>query len=306
MAPPINRAALSEHLWPGILTWFGLEYEEYPTQYTDLFDTQTSTKAYEEWVGEAGFGLAPVKSEGAPVAFDSASDTWKGTVSHQVYAMGFVITREAVEDDQYFDMAPRYTKALKRSMRQTKEVRAAGFYDGMFTDELTGDGVPVLSDAHPLKSGMTYSNKSMVNADLNETSLEAMCIQVADYVDDRNLRMALRPLNLIVGNGMQFTAERLMKTTSGRVGTDTHDVSAIHSMGAIPGGYKLNNYLGNPRTWFAKIDTPSGQGPVHFARRPLDIEEGDGSETHVMKVIASERYSFTVTDPRGIWGSQGV
>jgi hypothetical protein len=302
----INRAVLSEHLWPGILTWFGTEYEDHPEQYTDLFDTRNSTKAYEEWVGQAGFGLAPVKAEGSPIAFDTASDTWKGTVSHQTYAMGFGITREAVEDDQYFDLVPRHTKDLKRSMRQTKEVRAAGFYDGMFADELSGDGVPVISDNHPLKSGATYSNKAAANADLNETSLEAMCIQIADYVDDRGLRLSLRPVQVIVPNGQQFVAERLFGTTGGRVGTDTHDVVAFQRMGMVAKGYALNNYLENPRSWYARTDITSGEGPVHFARRPLDVEELDGAETQVMRVVASERYSFTVIDPRGLFGAEGI
>lgn len=301
----INRAALSEHLWPGILEWFGMEYADYPTQYTDLFDTRNSTKAYEEWVGEAGFGLAPIKDEGAPVAFDEASDTWKGTVSHQSYALGYVITREAVEDDQYFDMVPRYTKALKRSMMQTKEVRAAGYYDGMFDRERTGDGANVISDAHPLKNGDTFSNIAQANADLNETSLEAMSIQIADYVDDRGLRIALQPKRVIVPNGLQFTAERLFGTTSGRVGADTHDVVAYQRLGVVSEGYRLNNYLTDPRAWFACTDVASGEGMVHFARTPLDVEQMDGSETQVLKVMGYERYSFAALDPRGVWGSPG-
>ncbi len=302
----INRAALAEHLWPGILEWFGLEYSDYPTQYTDLFDTRTSTKAYEEWVGEAGFGLAPVKDEGNPISFDEASDTWKGTVAHQAYALGYVITREAVEDDQYFDLVPRYTKALKRSMMITKEVRAAAYYDGMFTTEFSGDGETVIGVAHPLKNGDTFSNQAAANADLNETSLEAAIIQIADWTDDRGLRIAIQPQTMIVPNGLQFTAERLMKTTGGRVGTDDHDVAAIHTMNSVPGGYKLNNYLSDPSAWFLKTNITSGEGMVHFARTPLDIEEGDGSESQVMKVMAYERYSFTTIDPRGIWGAPGT
>ncbi len=301
----INRAALAEHLWPGILEWFGLEYADYPTQYTDLFDTRTSTKAYEEWVGEAGFGLAPIKDEGSPIAFDEAGDTWKGTVSHQAYALGYVITREMVEDDQYFDMVPRYTKALKRSMMITKEVRGAAYYDGMFAVEKTGDGAYVVSDAHPLKNGGTFSNKAAANADLNETSLEAAVIQIADWTDDRGLRISIKPECMIVPNGLQFTAERLMKTTGGRVGTADNDVAAIHTMNVVPGGYKLNNYLTDPKAWFLKTNVTSGEGMVHFERTPLDIEEGDGSETQTMKVMAYTRYSFTTIDSRGVWGSPG-
>ena len=301
----INRAALSEHLWPGILEWFGTEYADYPTEYTDLFDTRSSTKAYEEWVGQADFGLAPVKEEGKSIMFDEASDTWKGTVSHQAYALGYIITREMVEDDQYFDLVPRYTKALKRSMRITKEVRAAAYYDGLFDVERTGDGQFVVSDAHPLKNGSTFSNKAAANADLNETSLEAMVIQIADWTDDRGLRIAIKPESLVVPNGLQFTAERLFRTTSGRVGTADHDTVAFQSLNSVPGGYRLNHYLSDPKAWYVKTNVTSGEGMVHFARTPLDIEEGDGSETQTMKVMAYERYSFTTIDPRGIWASPG-
>lgn len=302
----INRAALAEHLWPGILVWFGNEYEDYPTQYTDLFDTRTSTRAYEEWVGQYNFGLAAQKGEGTPVAFDSAGDTWKGTVSHQAYALGFVITREAVADDQYQDLVPRYTRALKRSMRQTKEVRAAAYFDAMFSAEQSGDGVSVINSAHPLKNGGSYSNRAIAPADLNETSLEAAIIQIADYVDDRGLRISVKPRKLIVPNGGQFTAERLFKTVGGRVGTADHDVAAFHTMGMIPEGYALNNYLTTPGNWFLKTDVASGEGCVHFAREPLDIDQADGTETQVMKVLAYERYSFATIDPRGIYGSPGI
>jgi len=263
-----------------------------------------STKAYEEYVMESGFGLAPVKDAGAPTAFDEAADTWKGRVEMAAYALGFVITREAVEDDQYFDLVPRYTRALKRSMMQTKEVRAAAFVDGVFSTSQTGDGVSVCNAAHPLKNGDTFSNVAGANADLNETSLEAAVIQIADYVDERGLRISVQPEKMIVPNGLQFTAERLMKTTSGRVGTSDNDVAAIHTMGAVPGGYKVNNYLSDPRAWFLKTNV--SEGMTHWDRTPLDLENGDGSETQTMKVMAYERYAFSCMDPRSFWGAPGV
>lgn len=301
----INRAALKEHLWPGIIAWFGLEYQDYRDQFGDIFDTRKSTKAYEEWVAESGFGYAVQKEPGAPVVFDEASDAWKGRVEMLAYALGFAITREAVEDDQYFDMVPRYTRALKRSMKITKEVRAAAFVDGAFSTSLTGDGVAICSDSHPLKNGDTFSNVAGANADLNETSLEAAVIQIADYVDERGLRISVQPAKMIVPNGLQFTAERLLKTTKGRVGTADNDISAISSMGVVPGGYALNNYLSDPRAWFMKTNISSGEGMVYWDRTPLDIEEGDGSETQTMKVMAYERYAFAALDPRGFWGAPG-
>lgn len=299
----INRAALKEHLWPGIIEFFGAEYADYEDQYGYIFDTRGSTKAYEEYVMESMFGLAPGKAAGSPIVFDEASDVWKGRVQMEAYALGFVITREAVNDDQYFDLIPRYTRALKRSMKITKEVRAAAFVDGVFDVQKTGDGSFICADDHPLKNGDTFSNKAVANADLNETSLEAAIIQIADYTDERGLRISVQPDKMIVPNGLQFTAERLMKTTGGRVGTNDNDVAAIHTMGMVPGGYKLNNYLGDPQAWYLKTNV--SEGMTHWDREPLDLEEGDGSETQTMKVMAYERYAFSCMDPRSFWGAPG-
>ena len=300
----INRAALAEHLWPGIINWFGMEYKDYPQQYTDAFDTSPSHKAYEEYVMESAFGLAPMKAAGAPTIFDTAADAWKGRVEMVAYALGFVITREAVADDQYFDLVPKYTRALKRSMIITKEVRAASFIDGVFTTSMTGDGVPVVSDSHPLKSGGTFSNKGAANADLNETSLEAAIIQIANWTDERGLRINVQPRKLILPNGMQFTGERLL-TASLRPGTGDNDPNAIRQMGMIPEGYRVNNYLSDPRAWFIKTDISAGDGMTYWEREPLDIERGDGLDNQILKVIAYERYAFSCGDPRGVFGTPG-
>lgn len=298
----INRAALKEHLWPGIIEFFGAEYSDYEDQYGYIFTTRGSQKAYEEYVMESMFGLAPEKAAGAPITFDQAADTWKGRVEMVAYALGFVITREAVNDDQYFDLVPRYTRALKRSMKITKEVRAASFVDQSFTTQQTGDGVSIINSAHPLKNGGTFSNQAGANADLNETSLEAAIIQIADYVDERGLRIAVQPRRMIVPNGLQFTADRLMNTTSGRVGTGDND-KASAALSMVPEGFRINNYLSDPRAWFMVTDI--SEGMTHWDREPLDLEEGDGSETQTMKVMAYERYAFSCMDPRSFWGSPG-
>ena len=230
----INRAALAEHLWPGIIEWFGMDYVDYPEQYNYAFDTRVSTKAFEEYVMQSGFGLAPVKNAGSAIAYDEAADSWKGRVDMLAYALGFVITREAVEDDQYFDLIPRFTRALRRSMMQTKETRGAAFVDAVFTTSTTGDGKPVCAADHPLRNGDTFSNVAGVNAGLNETSLEAAMIQIADFVDDRGLRISTKAQRMIVPNGLQYVAERLTRTTSGRVGTADHDIETISSMARRP------------------------------------------------------------------------
>jgi hypothetical protein len=299
----INRAALREHLWPGILEFFGMEYADYQEEWSDIFTRRKSTKAYEEYVMESGFGLAPPKAEGAPIIFDEASDVWKGRVDMVAYALGFIITREAVNDDQYFDMVPRYTRALKRSMKITKEVRAAAFVDASFTTAKTGDGQPVLSTEHPLKYGGTFANTPDAHADLNETSLEAALIQIGEFVDERGLKIAVKGRKLVVPHALAFTAERLMKTTGGRIGTGDHDVAAFHTLGMLPEGYVVNHYLSDPAAWYIKTDV--SEGMTHWDREPLDLEEGDGSETQTMKVMAYERYAFSCIDPRSMWGMPG-
>lgn len=299
----INRAALREQLWPGIYEIFGTTYNDYEEQFGYIFTTRSSTKAYEEYVMESMFGLAPPKAEGAPTIFDEASDSWKGRVEMVAYALGFIVTREAVNDNQYFDLVPRYTRALKRSMKITKEVRAAAFVDGVFSVQTTGDGSYVCAPDHPLKNGGEFANTPAAHADLNETSLEAALIQVGDFVDERGLRISVRPRRLVVPNGQQFTAERLMKTTGGRVGTADHDVAAIHTLNMIPEGYRVNNYLSDQSAWYLVTDV--SEGMTHWDREPLDLEEGDGSETQTMKVLAYERYAFSCMDPRSIWGMPG-
>ena len=300
----INRAALAEHLWPGIIHFFGMEYQDHAPQWSMIYDPRKSSKAYEEYVMESAFGLAPVKEAGAPASFDDAADSWKGRVEMVAYALGFVITREAVNDDQYFDLVPRYTRALKRSMVITKEVRAAAFLDGAFSDSRTGDGQPIISAAHPLKNGETFSNIAGANADLNETSLEAAVIQIADFTDERGLRINVQPRRLIVPNALRFTAERLMRTTDKRVGTGDNDIAALHTTGSVPEGYAVNNYLADPESWFLKTDVPEGM--TYWDREPLDIEQGDGMDSQVMKVLAYERYAFSCMDPRSMYGSPGT
>jgi hypothetical protein len=299
----INRAALREQLWPGIFEIFGSTYSDYEDQYGYVFTTRKSTKAYEEYVMESMFGLAPPKAEGAPIIFDEAAEVWKGRVEMNAYALGFIITREAVNDNQYFDLVPRYTRALKRSMKITKEVRAAAFVDAAFTTSTTGDGKPICAVDHPLRNGEVLANKPAAAADLNETSLEAAIIQIGDFVDERGLKIAVNARRMVVPNSLQFTAERLMKTTGARVGTADNDVAAIHTLGMVPEGYRINNYLSDPAAWFLMTDVDEGM--THWDREPLDLEEGDGSETQTMRVMAYERYAFSCMDPRSIFGVPG-
>lgn len=298
----VDRAALREHLWPGIMKFFGMTYKDYDPKWASFFDTKKSSKAYEEWVAEFGTGLAPVKAAGKAIALDEVGETWKGRAEMVAYALSFAITREAVADNQYEALVPKYTTALKRSMVITKEIRGAAYMEGMFTTNTTGDGVSAFNASHPLKNGETFSNRG-VAADLNETSLEAAVISIADFVDERGLPIRALPQSLTVPNELRFVAERLFAATM-RPGTNTNDVNAMKSMGLFPGGYRVNEYLTDPDAWYIKTDIPDG--PVFFDRESLDIGEIDGTETQVMRVYAYERYQFATMDPRGQYGQPGI
>ena len=294
----MDRTALSAQLWPGIRTFWGLNYNNFPTQWTDLFDVRTSDKAYEEMVGEFGFGLANMKDPGKSVDYDDAGETWKSRFQHEAYALGFILTREAVKDNQYFELIPKYTTALQRSMRITREILAAAIYDrANNVNYVGGDGQPLGSASHPLRSGGVLSNLG-TPADLNETSLEAAFIAINDWTDERGLRISAKALKLIIANGNQFIAERLTGTEK-RPGTADNDVNALRRMGMLPQGYSVNNYLQLRRQWYLQTDVPDGM--IAFNREALDIQQGDGLDNQVMKVLAYERYSHGWNDPRGLW-----
>lgn len=299
----INRAQIAKNLWPGIAFHFGDEYKARPTQYTALFDTQKSNKAMEEMVQQYNFGLAPVKNPGASVAFDEAGNAWTVRVQHEAYALGFIVTREAVKDDQYFDLVPKYSRALKRSMRITKETRAAAYYSLAFSaTQPGGDGVALCANNHPLRSGGTLSNLGTFG-DLSEQSLEAALIAIQQWTDERGLQIAVTPRSLHIPPALQFVAERILASNQ-RVGTADNDTNAMRNMRMLPGGYEVNHYFTDPDAWFIRTDCPDSM--IHWEREALDIEQGDGMDNQVMKALAYERYSFVHADWRGVFGQPGA
>lgn len=298
-----NRAALAEQLWPGIFMIFGSGYEDYDDEKLDLFDVETSTKAYETYVMEALFGMNAEKDAGVSVMFDAAAEAWKGRVEMHAYGLGFAVPREAIDDNQYFDLVPKFTRALKRSMIISEQVRAAAFYDGLFTTSMTGDGKPGCAPDHPIRDG-SFSNVLSSNSDLNETSLEAATTQMGGWTDERGLNVAIKPSTVSIPNGLQFTAARLSQTTL-RPGTGDNDINALRQMGTIPGGFKLNHYLKDPRAWFVRTNIAKGEGPVCWNRVPLEVNPGEGTDQQIMKVMAYQRYAFSLGNPRAILGAPG-
>jgi len=298
----ISRGQLVKELEPGLNALFGLEYKNYANEHAEIFDTENSDRAFEEEVMLSGFANAPIKAEGTGVTFDNAQETFTARYTHETLALAFAITEEAIEDNLYDRLASRYTKALARSMANTKQVKAAKVLNNGFGTADGGDGKELLATDHPIVTG-TEQNELSTAADLNETSLEQALIDIAALTDERGLKIAAKGMKLIVPSALQFTAERLMKSTQ-RVGTADNDINAVVSMGMIPQGYSVNHYLTDTDAWFIKTDVPNGL--KHFVRAPLKTAmEGDFTTGNV-RYKARERYSFGFSDWRGIFGSPGA
>jgi len=299
----ISRGQLVKELEPGLNALFGLEYKRYENQHAEIFDTETSDRAFEEEVMLSGFGNAQVKPEGSGVTFDSAQETFTARYTHETIALAFSITEEAIEDNLYDRLASRYTKALARSMANTKQVKAANVLNNAFDSGFAGgDGKELCATDHPTIAG-TVSNELATSADLNETSLEQSLIDIAAFTDERGLKIAARGLKLIIPSELQFTAERLMKSAQ-RVGTADNDINAINSMGMIPQGYVVNNFLTDTDAFFIKTDVPNGM--KMFVRSPIKTAMEGDFDTGNVRYKARERYSFGFSDFRGIFGSPGA
>jgi hypothetical protein len=298
----ISRSQLVKELEPGLNALFGLEYARYENEHAEIFDTESSDRAFEEEVMLSGFGSAPVKQEGAGISFDQANETFTARYTHDTIALAFSITEEAIEDNLYDKLAARYTRALARSMSNTKQVKAAAVLNDAFSSsQLGGDGVTLCNTGHPIVAG-TFSNRSATDADLNETSLEQALIDIAAFVDERGLKIALKGMKLIVPSNLQFTAERLLQSQL-RPGTADNDVNATRSMGMIPQGYVVNHFLTDTDAFFIKTDAPNGF--KYFERTPIRTAMEGDFDTGNMRYKARERYSFGFSDPRAVYGSQG-
>ena len=300
----MNIAQFAKLLEPGLNTLFGLEYDSYPPEYTPVFDQNTSQKAFEEDVLLTGFGNAPTKDEGAAISYDTASQQWTARYQHETIALAFSITEEAEEDGLYGSIASRYTKALARSMAATKEIKAATILNNATTAGVYagGDGVSLLSTSHPTQSG-NQSNTLATAADLSETSLESLLIQIADMKDERGLRIAAQGTMLIIPTAYTFTAERLLETQL-RTGTADNDINAIRSGGYLPQGYHIMRRLTDSDQFFIKTDVPDGL--KMFQRSPLKKGVEGDFETGNVRYKVRERYSFGFTDWRGIFGTEGA
>ena len=299
----ISRQQLAKELEPGLNALFGLEYKNYENQHTEIFDAETSDRAFEEEVMLGGFAQAAVKPEGSGVSYDQANESFTARYSHETVALAFSITEEAVEDNLYDSIAKRYTKALARSMANTKQIKAANVLNNGFATANGGDGKALMADDHPTISGSTQTNELATSSDLSETSLEQAMIDIGNFKDERGLKIAARGMKLIIPSALQFTAERILKST-GRVGTADNDINALSSKGMISQGYVVNNFLTDDDAFFIKTDVPNGL--KHFTRAAIKTAMEGDFDTGNMRYKARERYSFGFSDPRAMFGSPGA
>jgi hypothetical protein len=299
----ISRMQLVKELEPGLNALFGLEYDRYENQHTEIFDEESSDRAFEEEVMLGGFANAAVKPEGQGIVYEDAQETFTARYTHETVALAFSLTEEAVEDNLYDKISTRYTKALARSMANTKQIKAANILNNAFNASFAGgDGKELCATDHPTLSG-NQKNELSTAADLNETSLEQMLIDIADMKDERGMKIALQGVKMIIPVQLQFVAERLMKS-AGRVGTADNDLNAVRNMGMVPQGYVVNNFLTDTDAFFIKTDSPNGL--KHFVRAPIRTAMEGDFDTGNVRYKARERYSFGFSDWRGIFASPGA
>ena len=299
----ISRSQLVKELEPGLNALFGMEYKRYEQEHREIFDQESSDRAFEEEVMLSGFGSAPVKTEGSGISYDTAAEAYTSRYTHETIALGFAITEEAIEDNLYDQLSSRYTKALARSMANTKQVKGANVLNNAFNSSYTGgDGKELCATDHPLVNG-TLSNELATAADLNETSLEQALIDIAAFTDERGLLISTQGRKLIIPSELQFVAERLTQSQL-RVGTADNDINAMRNMGMLPEGYVVNHYLVDPDAFFIKTDIPNGF--KLFQRSPIKTSMEGDFDTGNVRYKARERYSFGYSDPRCVFGSPGA
>jgi len=300
----ISRAQLVKELEPGLNALFGLEYKRYENEASQIFDNESSDRAFEEEVMLSGFGTADVKPEGSGVQYDDAQETYTARYTHETVALAFALTEEAVEDNLYDRISSRYTKALARSMATSKQVKGAAVLNNAFATSGYdgGDGESLCGNAHPTLNG-NQTNIPSTNADLSETSLEQALIDIASLQDERGLKIAAQGMKMVIPKELQFTAERIMKS-QGRTGTADNDINALKSMGMVPQGFVVNHYLADTDAWFIKTDVPNGM--KHFVRAPLKTAMEGDFDTGNVRYKARERYSFGWSDWRGVYGNAGA
>jgi len=303
MAGIITTASHPKALWPGIKAFWGQVYDEHKEEYSELFDSDTSSMNYEEDVQLTGFGLAPVKSEGSGVAYDSELQGFTTRYTHVAYALGYIVTKEELDDNLYEQVSRRRAAALAMSFRQTKENVGANIYNRAFNSTyLGGDGVSLANTAHPNTSGGTFANKPSVDADLSEASLEDALTAIMGFQNDRGLLINVMPKSLIVARQNFWNANRILKSAYTPT-TANNAVNVLVATNALPEGIVMNHYLTSPNAWFVRTNIQNGL--KYYSRVGIQFDQDNDFDTMNAKAKGYERYSFGWTDPRAIFGVNG-
>jgi len=299
----INTGNVPKLLWPGLNAVWGRDYEEHPKEFTDLFDIEKSDMNYEEEVETTGFGLASVKNQGASTPYDTDSQQTVTRYTHIAYALGFIVTREEVDDNLYEKKGVTRAQALAFSFRQTKENVAANVYNRAFNSSYTGgDGIQLLATTHPSLAG-NWSNTLAVAADLSEASLEDLSVQIMNATNSRGLKIGLMPESLLIPTALAFEAQRILKSVN-QSGTANNDINALRAMNVFPQGIKVNHYFTDTDAFFARTNVP--QGMKLFQRVTAEFAQDGDFDTGNLKYKGYERYSVGWSDPRALYGSPGA
>ena len=300
----INTGSHPKLLWPGIQAIWGQVYDGHPVEYTDLYEDGSSTKAYEQDVQVTGFGLAPIKGQGAPVQYDSEMQGFVTTYAHVAYALGYIVTKEELDDNQYKEVATRRAKANAFSINQTVENVAAFIYNNAFNSTYftTGDGLALCSASHVNASGGTFSNALTPGADLSEAALEDINIQIMGATSDRGLLISVMPESLHIAPQEFFNANRILKSVL-QSHTGNNAINVLKATNAFPKGIKLNHYFTAPNAWFVRTNVPNGM--KMFWRQKPQFDQDNDFDTKNAKAATYMRFSVGCTDPRGIYGSNG-
>lgn len=299
----MTRALHPADLWPGIKAHFGKAYKAMEKQYTRYFEDKSSDKSYEEFVESTTFGLPDIKNEGQAIRFDTDSEGYKTRLTNVVWALGWMASREEIEDNQYESRAARRSRNLAYSMAQSKEiVHAAHFNNGFSSSYLGGDGVALFSASHPTLAGLK-ANKPTVSADLSEAALEDERINIRLMTNSRGLKMYFRAKELVVPPQLEFVATRLLKSEK-QPGTANNDVNANKAV-SMSGGFSVWDYLTDAKAWFLMVDNVP-EGMVTLQRRKLEMDQDNDWDTENAKAKATERYISGWVDWRAVRGIQGV
>lgn len=304
MASVINTGSHPKLLWPGVRATWGQIYQAHEKEYTDLYEIDTSDKAYEQDVQITGFGLATVKGQGAPIQYDSEEQGYVSTYTHVAYALGYIVTHEELRDNLYKEVASRRAKANAFSINQTVETVAAFLYNNAFSSTYftMPDGQPLVSTAHVQVTGGTFSNRLSPDADLSEAALEDISIQIMQMTMDRGLRISAMGQSLHVAPNEFFNANRIMKSVL-QNDTANNAINVLKATNAFPRGIKLNHYFTAPSAWFVRTNIP--QGMTYFWREKPEFSQDNDFDTKNAKAATYMRFSLGCTDPRGIYGSNG-